>query len=807
MFQFFDRASAKVLFFAVCLVLAGLQVGGCSSREQRAKNHYDQGMSYLAKKDFPKARIEFRNALQLKGNMLEAWRALAQVDEHDQNWRSLTESLQHVTEIDDKDTTSRVRLAKLYLLGGNLDQALKLTNAAVELEPQSAAILGLRAVVLFRLKDVQGATLEAEKALKIDPGSTDAIAVLASDKFEQGDYAGALQSLAKITAPEDDTGILLLKLRIFDRMGNLQQIESTLRKLIELHPKDPVLRNQLIAFYIAHKRPDDAEKELRRVISADPNDINAELELINVIGAVKGPAAARTELVARINAGGQVFPYQIELAKFDFEHDRAADGINLLKQLIDSSKSTADALAARITLAKLYMSKNDIAAAEPLVTEILSADSRNIEGLGLRASIRLARGQVDDAIGDLRQALNDQPASPALLLNLAVAYERTGLIELADKAFLEAMKTSNFAPVFGLNYVSFLQRRGSNERAENVLVELASRSPGNIAVLTALANAKLARHDWVGAHQLADEIQRLSNKSQAADEIHAAAFAGQEKFAESLASSQDAYNASPGAVQPMADLVGGYLRAQQVDKAESFIRAVLKANPANANALVLLGTIQLAKRDPKLARNNFEAAVKLQPKNPIGYVMLAGLDVRENKVDEAINTISTGLQHQPRDFNLRLTLAGLMESKGQYDAAIAEYETMLKDQPNSMIVANNLASMLADHRTDKASLDRAYSLAQILKGSQFPQFRETLGWVDYQHGDYAAAVALLEDSVAKRPDNGLIRYHLGMCYLATGQQAKAEEQFTKARQLAPNDTALNKKIDAALQAPPEKGKS
>ena len=33
---------------------------------------------------------------------------------------------------------------------------------------------------------------------------------------------------------------------------------------------------------------------------------------------------------------------------------------------------------------------------------------------GLRAAIHLDRGQIDDAIADLRSALNDQPNSPEL---------------------------------------------------------------------------------------------------------------------------------------------------------------------------------------------------------------------------------------------------------------------------------------------------------------------------------------------------------------------------------------------------------
>ena len=138
------------------------------------------------------------------------------------------------------------------------------------------------------------------------------------------------------------------------------------------------------------------------------------------------------------SAGKGAFPYQIALARFDLAQGKADDSIKQLQQLIASASSTEDGLVAKNTLANIYMSQNKIALAEPLVTEILRTDARNSNALRLRAAIHLDRGKVDDAIADLRSALNDQPRSPELQLALATAYERNGSIELAGKAFFDA---------------------------------------------------------------------------------------------------------------------------------------------------------------------------------------------------------------------------------------------------------------------------------------------------------------------------------------------------------------------------------
>lgn len=801
--------SKKTVAFGACLIAAAIALGGCGSRAERAQNYYQRATSYLKDGDYVKARLEIRNALQLNEDMVEAWRTLAQIDEHDHNYRELAGSLRHVVELDPKDVQANLALGRLYLLAGDLEHALKAANSATEVEPKNANALALKAAVLFRLKDNDGAVQAAQAALAIDPGNVDANVVSAVIKYSKGDAAAALNTLSQVNPKgKDDLGVLFLKVNILDHIGNLAEAETLLRRLIELYPKEPAFRAQLIKFFIAHKRDDDAIKELRAAATANPDDVSAEMNLVNLLRVTKGADAARSELVSRIGAGGKVFPYQIALARFDFSLGHVDDSIKLLKELIDKSKAADETMAAKTALADIYVSKNNMAAAEPLVTDILNADSRNIEGLRLRAAIRVDRGKFDDAIADLRTALNDKPQSPELLASIGLAYERSGLVELADKAYFDATKASNFSPAYGLNYVSFLRRRGLGDRAENILADLAGRNPNNVNVLSALAQVKLARQDWIGAHAIADTIRKLGEKTDVtiADQISGAAYLGENKLNDSMAMLQNAHEASPGAIQPLASLVGVYVQAHQIDKAESFIKAMLEANPKNAEALVLMGSIDVIKNDQAAAEKSFKEAIKEQPKDAVGYRALAGLYARQKKVDEAIGTIRTGLQQDPKNFALRLTLAGFLEVKGDFEGAIADYEGLLKDQPGSLVVANNLASLLADHRTDKASLDQAAALGVILKSSPVPQFKDTLGWLSYRQGNYTAAASMLETAATQLPGTALVHYHLGMVYLASGQDTKATEQFNRAKTLAPNDADLNLKIDAALKNRPGKPK-
>jgi len=67
-----------------------------------------------------------------------------------------------------------------------------------------------------------------------------------------------------------------------------------------------------------------------------------------------------------------------------------------------------------------------------------------------------------------------------------------------------------------------------------------------------------------------------------------------------------------------------------------------------------------------------------------------------------------------------------------------------------VVVANNLASLLTAHRTDDASLDRAYRIARRLRGIDVPAFQDTYGWIAHRRGDYAEALDYLRPA-ALRP--------------------------------------------------------
>lgn len=790
--------SPTILSRTIAIVVL-LTVGACASPEEKAQSYYERGSKLLSQGEYAKASIEFRNALQLRKNFVDAWRGLLQIEDHYRNYQGEVPILRNIVELDSKDLDARLKLGHFLLVANALDQALDIANAAVELNSKNANSLALRGAVRIKLNDNSGAKRDANSALELDPPNAEALLVLAAERVKQGDVDGGLALLEREPQAQD-LAVQLYKLNLFQQKGDLKQVDLSLRALVDKNPKEPTFRQALARLYITEKRNDDAEKELRALASADPSNVEFGLNVVRFLLQTKSDAAARDELVARSKAEHDAFPYQLALAEFDFTHGQTQEAAELLKKLIKSPATPQNAVIAQIKLAQLQASVRKFDEANAIVADILNKDNRNVDALKLRGGLKLERGQFDEAIADLRAVLNDQPRAADVMLLLATAYERTGSIELAEKQYADATNVSGFSSQPGLQYVGFLRRRGNQDRADEVLNELVRRSPHDLALLRALAEARLQRQDWAGAQTVAEQIQRVSRNSGAlVAEISAAALSGRGDYTDSIKLLENTYSANDTKSVPALDaLVNTMVRGQQADRAITFLQRILKDNPANAQAHVLLGSVLLTKNSTKDAMENFKAAIAQEPKLAAGYVALASYHLREHNFDDAEKVLRSGLAKDPDDFSMHMTLAGTLEAKADYDGAIAEYEIVLRQQPGSLVVANNLASLLTDRKTDPTSLERAYTLAGTLRKSPIPAFKDTLGWVYFRRGEVKTAIPLLEEAATALSNQSMVQYHLGMAYLGDGQASKASDQFKKALALNPDD-ALQTQIRSAQE--------
>jgi len=773
----------KRIFIILSLLLFGLTA--CEAPEEKAQGFYQNGLQLFEEENYQKAGLEFRNALQLDETIADAWYYLALVEEKEGRIREYAGDLYKTIELDANHVGAQVRLGKIMLFSGRMEEAEAKSDLVLRLAPENPDVWSLKAALLLRQKKNKEALEAAKKALALEPGHVEASLVIAVEALGRKDTDAALAAIAgSMEKNPENIPLLLTKMRVAQVLDDKSEIEKIFQELIALSPDNRQFRTSLTRFYLSEGKKNEAEAEIRAIADENPDDDTARLDVIRYLQSVSGVEVARAELEKIITEEPDAYIYQLALSEIALFQKNVAEAKEILQKVIAKAGTEEDGLKARVKLAEILLREGKRDEVTALLEEAIAADKLNLEALTMRAALHLDEGRVDSAITDLRSALKNQPDNVRATLLLARAHEMSGAVELADDRFYAAYRMSTAAPEATLQYAQFLVRRGKYERIEKIIGRALKAAPRNQALLTLLAQVRLITKDWDGAAEIAEYLRKLDSKNPVSDQILGRSFAGKNDFQKSLDAFQKAYKTVPKGVNTLIALVRLYVSQGQQDKAIAFLTDITAATPDNYPARLLLAQLYASTGKPDLALATYEKVIEEKPDYQSAYYTLFTHYVRLRELDKAQAVLDRGLKALPGNFTLMMSQAGLNELNMKYKAAIKVYEDILKIRPNVDVVANNLASLISTVYDDEENLRRAYSYAKRFRSSKVPHFQDTLGWIHYRLGEYELATELFESAVKALPDFGVLRYHLGMSYKAENNKTKAIEQLSRAVEIS-----------------------
>jgi len=134
---------------------------------------------------------------------------------------------------------------------------------------------------------------------------------------------------------------------------------------------------------------------------------------------------------------------------------------------------------------------------------------------------------------------------------------------------------------------------------------------------------------------------------------------------------------------------------------------------------------------------------------------------------------------------------------------------MYEQDSNSIIVANNLASLLATYRADdEASIERAWTIARRFRTSEIGAVQDTYGWLTHLRGNSEDALPYLQGAAANLPSDPIVQFHLAEVLFAVGQSEAALDQYRTVLERAgvgdtrPQSSAARDRIAELESAPP-----
>lgn len=752
----------------------------CSTPDEKAEKYYQKGMALLDKEP-AKAKLEFQNALQIKKNMAKAMYGLGLVAEREGDWKGSFALMREVAEQDPKNINAMIKLGQIFLAAGKLDFALEKSTKALELDKNNPAALNLYAAIQLKQNNTKGALEYANLALAQDANNQDAFLVLANISLAENDSTKAIEYFDKALAKnEKNLTVQFLKVKALETLSKPAEADKTYQKMLQMFPDNMFVKKTYAQFLMKNNRANDAEQQLRKIAEISPDNLNAKLDLINFILASKGDAAGRSAMEEYVKKEPQNYDLAFALADlYRAQKDSPAEE-KLLNQITKQASGTAPGYKAQGLIAYKLMADGKNADAGKVLNDILGADKSNSLALTLRANLALQAKNYDAAISDLREVLRDSPDSSNPALMLASAYESSGSTALAEENYLKAFESSKLSSQYGLPYTQFLLRHKQAERAEKVLESILSAHPNDAPAIRALAQFKIGKGDYAGAQALADRVKNTNAQSPVTDEILGAISSNKNDLAGTINALKRAYEKSPNDIKLITPIVNTYVQAGKTSEAIAFIQTVTKANPNNVDAKLMLGQLYASSGMSQNAIQTFNEIIHSSPNTIAAYQRLALEQANTKFKAEAERTVEQGLKIAPNDFGLGITQASIYEASGKYDDAIAVYEKLIASRPDSDVVANNLASLLLDNRTDKASFERAYQLISKAKTNQIPQFLDTLGWASYKVGKLDEAEAALTKASEQSPEVAIFHYHLARNYMAKHDNASAKQELQKA---------------------------
>jgi predicted Zn-dependent protease len=764
-------------------IVSAIALSACDTAEERAEEHYERAMALLEEGDVDRAMVEFRNVFRLDGNHHEARAEYAGLLVEQGRLDEAFGQYLRLVEQDWQNVGGHRRLAELALSIEDFESARTHVDAAYDIDPSDPAVRGLKAAVDYREGDREPAVEMARGVLAEEPGNLAARTVLIADRIAEGDNAAALTLVEEaLRLAPDDEGLALAKLQILERMGDAAGVGAELAKLAGRFPENAGIRDALVRWHVADGDLDAAEKLLREASAAAPAEAETQLRLVQFLGELRGPQAARAELERLIAAAADPAPYARALAGLDYAEGRVEEAVKALEALIAGAEPSDERRDTQVALAQIRDARGEPAARDALVAAVLAEDAGHVEALKLDARGLIEADKPAEAINALRTALNQAPEDSEVLTLMAAAHEREGARELAGERLALAVEVSGRGAEESARYARFLIEEGTLGPAESVLVAALEREPENRELLRTLGEVHLARRDWARAGQVAALLRRQQDP--AADaigaELEAAALNGEGRHAETIALLERFAGAGGENAAAMAGVVETYLQAGNEAAARTYVDGILANEPENLAARTVQAGLVAFGGDLGAAADAYRAILADAPDYLPAHQALYGVLAAGGRAPEAEAALEAGLAATGGAPELLFAKAGLLEAKADFEGAIAIYEELYALDSAAPVIANNLASLIATHRDDPESLERAFAVARRLKGTEVPAFQDTYGWILARRGDDAEALTYLEPAAKALPDDPLVQFHLGVVQLRLAQPDAARSSLERA---------------------------
>ncbi len=681
------KARNSIILFILVFLVAALSA--CSSREEKRDHFMKRGASLEKSHKLLRARVEYKNAVQVDPNCVNCLLSLARVEMELGNLRNAYQAFSTALQLAPDRSDIKLSLAKLYLVTRSGDKAEKLCAEVLETEPENTKAKLLYGLSLAAQKDKADRAKEVLLSfLKEHPdmqepyialagiyereGNVDrAVALLKSAEGKTSNDQGIKQALVRVYAMGGDidsalsianeleskqpesASIELLIARLLEQKGDIESAREHWEKALT-KAKDHLVKKRILLGYVQflgrHGLAKNAENTVKKAFEKSPSDIELRIALIRVL----------------------------------VWQRKWKEALKLLDSTDFNGLNEGEKVAILNEKAKVHLAMGGLKESKQFADQALKINAKDAQALFVKAKIALIEKDGKEAVSLLRRLIADDPQNVRYRMMLATAHVLNKELKLAEDQYRKVVRIDPKNVAAWTSLVKFYLMQKNNDSARDAVQEAIQNVPDspllydlNGWVCAAEGNADCAMESFKKAIELA-----------------------------------------PNWLVPYRDLARLYASAGDLKRAEQALKDAVKTLPKSAQPKVLLASFYEQVGRTEDAINIYEELVRHGTKNPFLLNNLAYL-------------ISVSTDDHKK----------LIEAKEYAEKA----QSLMPDQPNIMDTNAWILFKLGEKETALKLLNRA-----LEKNSEDPAILYHKAYILNDLGDKVGAKKILEGLRARK---------------------------------------------------------
>ena len=430
--------------------------------------HELKGLVQVGKKDFVAARASFEKAASLKPDYYSATGNLAMLAMTEKKPAEAKAALQRFLDKNKKSAEAMTALAALAAMEKNVPETTRWLEQAQAENPEAIGPAARLIGQYLATEQQQKALTLARKMQVANPGSPELLDLLAKSQMATKDLNGALESYSKLAGVQPkNAGVQMALANLHMMLKNPGAAEDDIKKALQLQPDYPVALIAYAELLFNKKQYDQAITQARALQKKHPEAAAGYM--------VEGDVLLKT--------------------------GKPAQALPLYEKSYALSKNNE--MLFRVTNALRASGK--AADADKRLVQAIGQNPKDLRLPLFRAELHLRDQQYKQAAEQLEAMSKQTPNNPAILNNLAYAYQQSKdsrALPTAEAAY----KLASTEPAVMDTLGWILVEQGDAKRAAQILQQASTKAPQAQEIRYHLAMALFKSGDKAGARKEVEKV-------------------------------------------------------------------------------------------------------------------------------------------------------------------------------------------------------------------------------------------------------------------------------------------------------------